>query len=145
MLDHAVEEGAGLLDRRIAGGSSPRRRHRGRRSDFPHGKAFTLSRVPLDQSMWKGIACIKRGLGLDEIAGEHRARLAVPGDDVACGMATAAEMQVDLATVPAELDRQSIIKGERRIGRGRESRWGSLEQPRAFGRTRSPNPPRRVP
>ena len=64
----------------------------------------------------KGIAGIERGLRLDQVTGEHRLRLVVPDDDIARGMATTAEPQLQAPAVTTQLNGHPLAEGQRRMG-----------------------------
>ena len=119
LLDHDVQEAAGLLDRRVHGLPAPRDRPapahellRTQRLDGVEGVARPVA--------VEGVPGVEGGLGLDQVPGEEDLLLGQPGDDVALGVAAAEVLEHEVPAVPAEVDGQLVPEGHRGPGQARD-------------------------
>ena len=102
MLDHAVEELAGLFDRGVR-----LVRPAGDRA-APADEIFrAISLDPVERAggpfAVEGIAGVKRSLRLDQIACEQGAAPLVPGDDIPGGVAASAKGEIEPRSPPRSM------------------------------------------
>src|SRR5580704_12458359 len=125
LLDHAVQEFAGLFNRRICRGDALRNRT-STTYELVGSKAFDDVQSRRGPVHVKGVAGVQRRLGFYQIACKQRPRSGMPGNNISRGVTAAAEAQFEHTSVATKVDVEPLLKRLRRSCQSRNAR-GILE------------------